>query len=87
MKEQPVIINACCRNCRGWQPVEEKGPVTLGAKQRGLCFGVPPVPFPKLDRFGNMAGQMDLRPCPTEDNVCHLFAIRPDLIPAESAPN
>lgn len=86
MDNQPVVIDACCKNCRGWIPVEEKGPRTIGGEQRGLCHGVPPVPFPKFDRFGNMQGQMDLRPCPVASNVCHLFAVRPDLLPQPPAP-
>lgn len=82
MDEQPkmVRIEAACKNCVAWQPVEEKGPVTVGSPARGLCFGVPPYPYPRFDKFGNHVGQMDLRPCPAGDNRCLLFSPRPDLI-------
>lgn len=74
-------IEIVCGNCVAWRPVAAQGVVDIGIPRRGICMGVPPTPYPKFDRLGNLAGQLDLRPCPTADNGCLLFQPRPDLIP------
>lgn len=83
MKNQPVVINATCGNCAAWREVEPTGPVTIGAKRRGICYGVPATPFPQFTG-SRVTGQLDLRPCPGEDESCLLFTPRGDLIPSQT---
>ena len=85
MDNQPKIIEARCGNCAAWKPVEAQGIVAIGEMRRGICYGLPPTPFARL-KEGRLIGQMDLRPCPPEDNSCLLFTPRADLLSDNTAP-
>lgn len=82
----PVSINAQCGNCAFWTQIDQRGPVAIGSKQRGVCKGMPPIPHPQYDQRGNIIGQKDMWPCPIEDSYCALFMPRADLIPAAATP-
>lgn len=75
-------IEAKCKNCACWVPQEMPGPVEIGAKKRGMCWALPPQPFPNVDpRSGKVMGQIHLRPLPMEDEQCGMFSPHPQLTP------
>lgn len=74
------IVEVKCSNCACWIEQQAAGPVEIGAKKRGLCWAMPPSPFPRIDpRTGNIIGQFHLRPTPMEDEQCAMFQTRPDV--------
>lgn len=79
---QDTIIQGCCGNCACWRLIELGGVAEIGAKRRGACFAMPPVPVLIFDGKGR-EGQRNIRPATTEDSGCLAFFVpRPDLIPA-----
>lgn len=84
---KPAVIEGCCKNCVAWRLLAPTGPVEVGAKSRGVCFGVPPTPVALYGKNGRVTGQTVLRACPAEDDMCLLFQARPDLIAGGVTPH
>lgn len=75
-----------CANCIHWAAAAKDhpqlGPVTIGEKQRGVCWGVPPTPVAVVDHKGNVTGQRHLRPMPMADErACALFGVAEARLP------
>lgn len=90
MEDQPMpgVVDARCGNCMAWKKLETQvGPVEVGAKARGVCFGAPPTAVAVRDKHQRITGQTVLRPCPAEDDTCLLFTPRPDLISGGVSPH
>lgn len=83
----PITIKAECGNCAAWSHVAAQGLVEIGTARRGICRGLPPIPFARLTPSGKVQGQIDLRPCPPENETCLLFTPRADLITGPGAPH
>jgi hypothetical protein len=63
-----------CGTCFHWVEALATGPVTIGEAKRGVCFGVPPTPFPVFDKAGNMKGAQNIRASTKEaERACALY--------------
>lgn len=72
-----------CGKCFHFQPVEIRGPVTIGQdKPKGICFGAPPSVRWVIDKHtGIVTGQANIRPIVNiDERACGAF------IPLETAP-
>ena len=69
-------IQATCGRCIFWRGgLEEKGAKLIGQAPPGLCYGVPPTPYPiEIDKLGRILGQVNCRPMVREtETACGLF--------------
>jgi len=73
-----------CGACFHWVLQESNtGPVTIGAAQRGICFGAPPTAQAIVDqKHMRVAAQTNLRPVlPENERACGAFVPVSAMVP------
>jgi hypothetical protein len=72
-----TMMTAVCGKCVAWQPVELKGPRTIGEPRRGFCMMMPPQ-VALIVRNGQEVGQKNMRPATMESEFCMSFVPAPE---------
>jgi hypothetical protein len=83
-------IEATCGRCIFWKKVDEPaGMRTIGAGQRGNCYGSPPTPYAaQVDRTGRVIAQGNLRPVtPENEQACGMYVDREMALRMQPANN
>jgi len=76
-----TTIKFICKNCVAWQPIDLKGPHTIGEPKRGLCIMLPPS-VALIIKNGQEVGQKNMRPCTLETEFCLSFVPKESTIDA-----